>query len=179
MKTKKEFNDPYYRTSSQSPKTVKETAVNSELNSDTSFVEINQPAISTAEKTIIKPQSFQPRKVLAKVKDLKQPSFKLAHLKIFKHANSNNSISEMYDMLDAYNLVGKIGVWMMLVGSTWLTLGILGTFGLLLFDDNGSGQKYPKIDNLLIFLLSILIGLGLLILGLLFWAIGLAIFHFF
>lgn len=173
MKTRNEFKDPYYRTSSQSPKTVKETAVNSELNSDTSFVEINQPAISTAEKTTLKPQSFQPSKVSAKVKDLKQPSFKLAHLKIFKRAYSNNSISEMYDMLDAYNLVGKIGVWMMLVGSSLITLTLtLVSFEILdiiIYD----------LGTFIIFLFSILIGLGLLILGFLFWAIGLAIFHWF
>lgn len=173
MKTKKEFNDPYYRTSSQSPKTVKETAVNSELNTDTSFVDIGQPAISTAEKTTIKPQSFEPSKVSAKVKKLMYPSSKLTYLEILKHINSNNSISEMYDMLDAYNLVGKIGVWMMLVGSTLivltLTLVSFEILDIIIYD----------LGTFIIFLFSILIGLGLLILGFLFWAIGLAIFYWF
>lgn len=111
MKTKKEFNDPYYRTSSQSPKTIKEFAVNSELNIDTAFVGMGQSAISIAEKTTIEPQRFEPSKVSAKVKKLMYPTSKLTYLEILKHANSNNSISEMYDMLGAYNLVGKIGVW--------------------------------------------------------------------
>jgi hypothetical protein len=60
---------------------------------------------------------------------------------------------------------------------TLVTLGILGTSGIILFEDSGSGQKYPKLDNLLIFLFSILIGLGLLLLGFILWAIGLATFH--
>jgi hypothetical protein len=179
MKTKKEYNDPYYRTSSQSPKINNESAVNSELNTDTSFVDIGQRAISTAEKTTIEPQRFEPRKVSAKVKKLMYPSSKLNYFEILKHANSNNSISEMYDMLGAYNLVGKIGVWMMLVGSTLITLGILGISGIIFFEDSGSGQKYPDLGTFIIFFFSILIGLGLLVLGFILWGIGLAIFHWF
>lgn len=179
IKSKKEFNDPYYRTSSQSPKTINETAVNSELKIDTAFVDIGQFAISTAEKTTLKPQRFEPSKVSAKVKKLMNPSSNLTYPEILKHANSNNSISEMYDMLGAYNLVGKIGVWMMLVGSTLITLGILGISGIIFFEDSGSGQKYPNLGAFIIFFFSILIGLGLLVLGFILWAIGLAIFHWF
>lgn len=112
MKTKKEFNDPYYRTSSQSPKTIKETAVNSELKIDTAFVDIGQPAISTTEKTTIEPQRVEPSNTSTNVEKRKHPILKRAQPEIIKRAYSNKSISDWFEWFGAYNMLGEIGVWM-------------------------------------------------------------------
>ncbi len=105
------------------------------------------------------------------VKDKKLPSFKLEKPEIIKRANSQKSISDWFERFGAYNTLGEIGVWIMIVGSAFLT------FGIALGGDNY--HKWGGIDSFSIFQWSTVIGLGLLVLGFLLWAIGLAIFHWF
>ncbi|MCL9979846.1 MAG: hypothetical protein NBV77_00200 [Bacteroidia bacterium] len=171
IKSKKEFNDPYYRTSSQSPKTINESAVNSELKLDNVFVEIGQSAISIAEKTTLKPQSFQPSKVSAKVKNIKYSNWEVARPEFSKRVYAKNSISDWFERFGAYNTLGEIGVWTMIVGAALLT------FGFTLAGDNFN--KWGGVDSFSVFQWSAVIGLGLLVLGFILWAIGLAIFHWF